>query len=133
MRNAVWSLLPSSIKITSHAPCTHELKFCIKTGNNRGKTCSSLYAGIITENSTSLASKCSIQLAYCIIMGGTSPKSSNTANRKGAAIISPARAREWGHWFLILPVFIEIVLPLDHSDIEHSNRNIGRTRKAGAG
>src|SRR5258708_7770581 len=93
MRNAVWSLLPSSIKITSHPPCTHELKFCSKTGNNLGKTCSSLYAGIITENSTSLASKCSIQLAYCIIMGGTSPKSLNTANRatsvsEGASLLS---------------------------------------------
>jgi hypothetical protein len=65
-------------------------------------------------------------------MGGASPKSLNMANRKGAAMISLARAREWGHWwFLILPVIIEIVSPLDHSDIEHSNRNIGRARQAG--
>jgi hypothetical protein len=66
-------------------------------------------------------------------MGGTSLKSLNTANRKGAAMISPARAQEWGRWFLILPVIIEIGSPPEHSDIEHRNRNIGRARKAGAG
>jgi hypothetical protein len=90
-----------------------------------------LYAGIITENSTSLASKCSIQLAYCIIMGGTSPKSLNTANRKGAAMISPESAGvATGWWLLTLPVLIEIVSLSGHSDIERSNRNIGRARKA---
>jgi hypothetical protein len=42
-------------------------------------------------------------------------------------MISPARA---GWWFLTLPVLIEIVSPLGHSDIERSNRNIGHVRKA---
>jgi hypothetical protein len=44
----------------------------------------------------------------------------------------PERESASGWWSLTLPVLIEIVFPLAHSDIERSNRNIGHVRKTGA-